>query len=497
MKRFFPTALVATAALPFVALAAAGPTLEGRVTEYTLPNGMRWFFVERHTSPTFTGVIMFRVGGVDEEPGKTGLAHLFEHMAFKGTTVIGTRDYEAEKDILAAIEDVADRLTAARAAGDEEAARALQTELASLQEKEKALIVKDEFWEIYLRNGASGLNAWTSKDVTTYHISLPANRLELYAAMESERLADPVFREFYIERDVVLEEYRLRVATNPDGKLYEQFIAAAFDGHPYEWLTLGNPDDLAKLSAADARAFYAKYYTAANAVGVLVGDFDTDEAKKTVAKYFGRLSPGMRPTVTEVVSARPDGERRVEVPFDAEPRLLIGYHIPTYPDRDAVVLNVISSLLAGGRSARLYQRLVEELGVAADVACYTEEPGERLDHLFTIEATPRAPHTAAEVEAAIYAELEKLAVHGPSRRELEKIKNQVDATLLRRLGSNAGMAHTIAYYQTVFGNWRYIYEYRSQLRKVKPADVMRVVQKYFRPANRTVAVLVKKAEADE
>ena len=469
---------------------AANAGLEGRVSSLLLDNGMRWYFVERHTSPTFAGVVEFEAGGVDETPGTTGIAHMFEHMAFKGTEVIGTRDYEAEKTVLAQIEETADDLSAEKAkpAPDAATVKELSDKVTALQTEEKKYIVKDEFWEIYRRNGANGLNAYTSKDVTNYHVALPANRLELFCLMESQRLAIPVLREFYTERDVVREERRKGIETSPDGKLYERFIATAYTSHPYRWLVIGDLPDVDRLSESDARRFRQTYYVPRNAVGVLVGDFKTAEAKRLVKEYFGRLPAGPAPPPVTAVEPPQDKERRVEVEWDAEPQLLIGYHVPTYPHPDFITLQVIADLLTNGRSSRLYAKLVKEKELVTSVASEFD-PGYRYPTLYVIEPIPRAPHAPAEAEQAIYEELERLKKEPVSEKELRKIKNQAHANETWGLASNMGLAHSIASYQQIFGDWRYYDDYARRVDKVTAADIMRVANEYFKESNRTVAVL--------
>jgi len=470
--------------------------LESRVAEVRLANGMKWLFVEDRKSPTFAGVICFRVGGVDEAPGQSGLAHLFEHMAFKGTSVIGTTDYAAEKPIMDELEAVADELSAEKAKErpDEALVKELSAKLAALQAEEKKYIKKDELWEIYTRAGADGTNAWTSKDLTAYHLSLPANRVELYCLVEAQRMADPVFREFYTERDVVTEERRMRLDTQPSGKLYEEFIDAAFKVHPYRIMTLGYARDLAVLSASEARAFHETYYVPGNAVGVLVGDFRARDAEKAVRKYFERIPAGPPPPA-EIPAEPPQmEERRVEVPFDAEPQILIGYHIPAFPDADVAPLRVLSTILADGRSSRLYTRLVKKDGLAVAVSTYYDDPGTRYPGLFIVEPTPRAPHTTAEVEAAVYEELERLANEPVSAEELTKAKNRMDAAFLWRLSDDMGLAMSLAVQDRLYGDWRRVIAYRKEIAAVSADDILRVARTYFQPTNRTVATLVKTAE---
>lgn len=468
--------------------------LEEKVVEHTLKNGMKFLFVERHEAPVFTGQITFRVGSVDEPIGATGLAHLLEHMAFKGTRTIGTRDYAKEKPILESLDRVAKALAVERSRGEAADAKkiaSLQKQMEALHQQHRRLSLGEEFSDIYQRNGAVDLNAGTSKDATTYYVSLPSNRLELWALMESQRMADPVMREFYIERDVVAEERRQSYEDDPAGKLYEQLIATAFVAHPYQWPTIGWMSDILSLNAEQARTFHRRYYVPCNAVAALVGDIHIPEAKRLVEKYFGPIPAGEVPPPLPTVEPPQEGEKRVEVLFDAEPRLLIGYHKPAPPHRDDYVFDILSALLSQGRTSRLYTALVKEKRLALEVDT-SMGPGTRYPHLFILSATPLAPHSTTEVEAALYEELERLKKEPVSTRELQKVKNQIEAEQVRSLSSNSGLAGILTYFQTVVGDWRYFARYRDEIEKITPEDVQRVARQYLVPANRTVAILVKK-----
>ncbi|RMH69872.1 MAG: insulinase family protein [Gemmatimonadetes bacterium] len=464
--------------------------LDDKITELTLHNGMRWFFVERHTAPTFSGVIQFKVGGVDEVEGQTGLSHLFEHMAFKGTSVIGTRDYQAEKIILDQIDELARQFTLEqrKPVPDQLLLEELYQQLVQLNLEHRQYVIKDEFWQIYNRHGANNLNAGTSKDTTSYLVSLPANRLELWCLMESNRLADPVFREFYSERDVVMEERRLRIDSNPSGKLYEQFLATAYTRHPYRWPTIGWMEDISQVTVEQAQALYRTYYVPGNGVGVLVGDFECAEAIRLVQTYFGQLPAGDLPPEVTVEEPPQTEERRIIVEFDAEPELLIGYHVPTYPHPDDVTIDVISNLLTNGRSSRLYMALVKQQEVATEVNSF-RVPGDRYPNVLAINVIPRAPHSPTVIEERVYLEIERLKTEPADAWELQKLKNQLDATLVRGLGSNLGLASRIAYAVHLSGDWHYFKTYRQRLAQVTADEIMRAAQTYLTPQNRTVATL--------
>ncbi len=471
--------------------------LADRVIEHHLPNGLTVLMVERHQAPVVSINFTFRVGGLDERTGETGIAHLFEHMAFKGTQTIGTRDFRQEKRLLEALE----RLNAAmekererlRNAGEESSARLeeLREEIRDTQKRAAQLVVGNEMSLLYQRNGAVGLNASTGKDVTRYTVSLPANRLPLWAAIESDRMAKPVMREFFKERAVVMEERRSRTDDSPTGLLYEAFVAGAFQAHPYGFPTIGWASDIQSLTPDVARRFFKTYYSPGNGVIAIVGDINPEEVNALIGRTFGRIPPGPSPPGVVTVEPRQRGERRVEVEFDAEPTVFLGFHKPALDHPDDFVFDVIDSLLSEGVTSRLYHRIVREKRVATSVSTRSSVPGARAPNLFTISAVPLAPHTTAEVEAAIYEELDRLKTEPVTARELEKVLNNLDAALVRSLRSNSGLASQLAYFQAVAGDWRYLLEARERIAAVTPEDVQRVAKKYFIKSNRTVATLVK------
>lgn len=466
--------------------------LENRVVVHTLKNGMKFFFLERKEAPVFTGVINFRVGGVDEHVGITGIAHMFEHMAFKGTNVIGTLDLSAERKIMERADQAAEKLRRYLATPNpdpKEAAR-LRAEITKIEEEARPHILKDELDEIYSRNGAEGLNAFTARDITSYFVSLPSNRFEMWALIESQRIASPVLREFYSERDVVAEERRLRTETQPDGKLDEAALATAFLAHPYGSPTIGWMSDILNLTRAQALAFRSLYYTPNNTAVAVVGDIDSKTAIPIVEKYFGAIPAG--PPPPPVVTREPpqEGERRVAVRFDAQPQLVLLYHKPNAPHPDDYVFDVINGLLTGGRTSRLYTSLVKNKRIAASVRSYGANPGSRYPNLFTIEALPLAPHTAEEVDAAILEELERLKNEPVPEEELQKVKNNAQADSIYGLNSNLNLAMQLASDETVVGDWRYSLRWSGIVQKVTAADVMRVAKQYLNRSNRTVGVLV-------
>lgn len=470
------------------------------VKQHTYSNGLELLVVERHLWPTFSAIVRFKVGSADEKPGITGSAHLLEHMLFKGTRNMGTSDYEAEVPIMAEIDRLAHELTDAinesrmptyrGGTGKVDSLRAL---VADLQKQQKQYIIKDELWETYLRRGGTGLNASTGNDGTRYYVSLPSNMLELWAYLESDRLSNPVLREFYSERDVVYEERRLGVDNSPSGKLYEQLNATAFTASSYNWPVVGWASDLETVLKEEVEEFFHQYYSPNNIVITIVGDVKFDEVVKTVDRYFGHIPPSAKP-VPAVTTMEPEqkGERRVAVTYDAEPRMGIGWHMRAGGDVDQEVFDIISSLLTTGRTSRLYKSLVEDKQMVSSVNALSFFT--RFPDIFTIIAIPKSGYAIEEVEKAIYEEIERLRTEGPSEWELQRVRNQLEADYVRSLRSNRGLAFRLSNMHAMVGDWSYLLTLKEKRLAVSADDVKRVLSEYFTNENRTVAYIVKPDE---
>ncbi len=504
----FPIPKLTYSSVPMITLAlalllaapAAEPSLDSVVHQVKLNNGMTWLLVRREAAPVFSAYWRVRAGGVDEHPGITGLAHLFEHMAFKGTAQIGTRDFAAEAPLLAHVTEVGDALSRERAKGDKAAPNELarlEKSLAEAQAAEAKFIVKDELSDLYQRNGAVGLNATTDKDLTSYFVSFPKNRLQLWARTEAARFSAPVLREFYSERDVVTQERRMRVDASPVGRLNEQLTLTAFSLSPQRWPGVGTLADLATLKSSDALEFYQKYYTPANAVGAIVGDIDLEATTRLLESTFGAVPEGPVPAPPrdERWDRAQDGERRVRVEFDAEPIVEVAWHKPTLPARDDYVFDALEILLTEGPTSRLYRSLVLEKRLVQGVGTF-QTGGGRLDNLFTVAAAPLKPHTSADVLAAIDTEVEKLQQKPVDARELQRVLNHLEVNLAREVASNEGLASALSYYEALAGDWHYLTEHRKVLQTITPADVQRAAQTYLVRNNRTVAELVRPAKTE-
>lgn len=470
--------------------------LPSRVKKITLKNGMRVLMMERPESPTVSFTMYIRTGGLDDDSGRTGLAHMFEHMLFKGTKTIGTKDYPKEKGILEKIDAAVARLQRERAKGrgaDPEAVARLESELQTLEQEAAAFVEEEEFWRIYERAGAQDFNAATGYDFTNYTISLPVNQVPLWMAMESDRLVNPVLREFYKERSVVLEERRMRVDTSPRGKLWEAFLAAAFMAHPYGRPILGWEADISRVTRGDAEAFFREHYDISRLVLAVVGGFETDAMELTIRRSFEGI-PSRNPEPVAPATAEPpqEGERRIAVLFDAEPSLLIGYHRPDMTHPDSAALDVAADVLSSGRTSRFYRTIVEKKKLAVSAWAGSSAPGERDPNLFIMGGQPRSPHTAEELEKALVAELEKLRAEGPTTWELEKVKNNLEAGVIGSLDSNLGMANQLGYYEAVAGDWTTLLTIIDRIRAVTADDVKAVLARYAVPENKTVAVVRRK-----
>jgi predicted Zn-dependent peptidase len=468
--------------------------LEEKVIEHTFNNGMKLLMVERHTSPTVSAWIRFRVGSVDERSDERGLAHMLEHMLFKGTTTLGTKDYAAEKPILDRIETAALALIAEKAKrekGDKSRITELEKQLTTLDAEAQKFVIKDEFFELYSKNGGVGYNAFTSRDGTTYLINLPSNKLELWAAIESDRMQNPVLREFYSERAVVMEERRRSYDSDPESKLWETFVASAYLAHPYGQPTIGWMPDIENLTRTKAERFFHAYYGPHSAIVAIVGDINPKATIELVEHYFGAIPAGNKPAPVTAEEPQQAGERRIEQVAEAEPTLVIGFHKPAINAPDDYVLDVISMILGDGRTSRFHKNLVIEKQLSTGVGVF-DAPGSRYPGLFVINANPRAPHTVKEVEDAVLGELERLKNEPVAERDLQRILNKIEFEEARRMGTNGGLARNLTEYEATAGNWRYMIEYRKKVASVTPADIQRVARKYFTRENRMVGFITKK-----
>ncbi len=485
-------------ALPVMTSRGYAQEIRIDVKEHILKNGMKVIVLPRHNLPVFTGLIQFSAGSVTEKFGITGISHLLEHMMFKGSRELGTTNYKAEIPIMKEIDRIATlwyaekaKLRTAYGKGDPKKLKEYEGQIKSLIDKQRQYMVKNELLDTYMRNGCSELDASTGEESVQYYVSLPSNRLELWAFIESDRMAHPVLREFYSERDVVNEERRMG-QNEPRGKLYQEFMATAFMSSPYRDPIVGFESDIMTVRREDAERYFETYYAPNNSVAVLVGDVRPDEVMALMKKYFEPIPSRNPPDPMMTMETEQCGERRIEVEADSHPVVMIGYHGACFGSMDESVLDVIAALLSQGRTSRLNVNLVEKKHLALTVSCHNNT--KRYASLFIFNGEPKAPATPAKLEQAIYEEIEKLKTTPVEKQELEKIFNNMEVNFVRELSSNIQMAWKLAYAYTLTGDWRN-YDRRERVRTVTSQDIMRVASKYFVRQNRTVATLVKKAQA--
>jgi len=464
--------------------------VKDRIIEYKLDNGMKFIILPEQEAPVVSFVTYADVGGANEEDGKTGAAHFLEHLAFKGTSKIGTKNYQQEKNLLKRLDQVHQKLEAAQEKGNTEQAQKLKAQFEKLQAQAAEYVEQNEYGKIVQTEGGVGLNAATSADYTVYFYSFPANKLELWMSLESERFLDPVFREFYKEQQVILEERRLRTDNSPVGKMIEEFLGTAFTTHPYQRPVIGYEEDIRNLSREDIRRFFETYYVPEKLTMAVVGDVDPEEVKRFADTYFGRFSP--QPKSPEVTAVEPQQTetREINLTLNSQPWYFEGYHRPSIQDEDHVVYEVISRLLSDGRTSRLYQSLVEEKQVALSARGLSSFPGDKFPNLALFYALTAPNHTLEEVSDALTLEIEKLKNEPVSQQELERVKTQMQANLLRSLDSNKGMARRLAEYEGKTGSWENLFTELEAITAVSADDIQRVAKNTFTEDNRTIGRII-------
>jgi predicted Zn-dependent peptidase len=485
---------------------ASGQEIE--VEEFTLDNGMTFLLLPRDEQPnTIAAGWLANVGSVNERPGITGISHFFEHMMYKGTSTIGTNDAERDGELRIQQDAVKNRINDLiwngqyerfrrgeiddpwDPAHDTDEIKTLRASLRDLQDQHKAVIVESEFDRLYMNEGTSGPNAFTSHEITFYILNLPSNKFELWAWMESDRLIDSVFREFYAERDMVHEERRLNVESTPTGVFQEQFDAMFWQSSPYSWPVIGWPSDLNSYTLEQAQEYFDVYYQPSNLVGVIVGDFDPDVVKPIIRRYFDRLQPGDRPVPPVVTTEVPQlAEKRMVAACECQPQVEVRYHTVPFGHADSYALELMAEVL-NGRTGRLYKALVEELDIASSVSASAGGFGDPSKYAgqFSFQAEVKGEADPLDLEAAWYRELETLKQLPIEDEELQRVKNRVAVDAFRNLQDNFFLMIQLGLYESL-GSWEHINTRPRKLQAVTSADVRRVARKYFNETNRTVGI---------
>ena len=467
--------------------------MENAVTEHTLKNGLKVLVMERHDAPVASFVTYANVGGTDDPKGYSGLAHMLEHMAFKGTKSLGSKDIDKELELMAVEDSVFTELRAERNKGRFADTLKIQELTAAYDEARDAayeLVEPNKFGNVVEREGGVGLNAYTSMDATVYFFSLPSNKVELWMALESERFLNPVLREMYKERDVVAEERRMRTESSPIGKLIEEFLCMSFKAHPYGIPAIGHMSDIQCYSRKEVKEYFYKHYTPSNMVIAIVGDVKTKDVIKLAEKYWGHIPYRPAPERVATIEPEQNGERRVVIEDPAQPFYIVGWHVPnnTHPDRPA--LDALADYLGQGRTSMLYKNLIKEKKVAINVGAFAGFPGGKYPTMIAVYAMAAAEHGNEELESEIFAEVEKLRTELISAEDVEKIKARAKAGFINQLDDNNGIALQLAAYQTQWGNWREMFRELDRINKVTAEDIKRVANEYMTKKNRNVAMIV-------
>ncbi len=457
--------------------------LKNGVERFELSNGLRVVMYRRDRAPIFAGQTWVKVGGVDEVPGKSGVSHMLEHMAFKGTTTIGTKNYQEEEPLLARLDVLF---------GKESLTESDKKEVFKVYEKLSKLWVQDEFSKLYKERGGVSLNAGTSKDYTFYMISLPTSAFEFWCWMESERLLNPVFRQFYKEREVVQEERRMRTDDNPSGKLYETAMAMSFMSHPNRLPTIGWATDITKLTVADLKELYDAYYIPKNMVISLVGDLEVEKVKPMLEKYFGRI-PGTKQIIPEVrtVELPQGGARDIVVEFDTSPAFMLTYHKPVFPyNPDDAYFAVLHGILSDGRSSLLYKELVEEKKIATAIST-GEGPGERYPSVFYAYGMPAKGVLNIRLKNEVVKIFNRLKNQKVNETDIEAAKRRIRVGFISGLASNYGLARSLGHSELLWGDWQKMFELYELMFETTAEDVQRLVKTYFIESESTFVHLEK------
>ena len=453
-----------------------------------LSNGIRVIIYNRPVAPVFAGYISVKVGGVDEPERQTGIAHMLEHMAFKGSSRIGSKNYEQEKVLLDKLEKLMIKQSAGEALNAEQEQELLQInqELEGVWDQDLTLD------KVYESLGGLDANATTSADTTNYFLNLPVNAFEIWAEIEAERILDPVYRQFYKERDVVIEERRMRTDDDPEGKLYEQMLQHAFQLHPYRNPVIGYPQDISALTATQTLAFQKQFYVPDNILIVLVGDLKAADVLPVLEKNFGKISGQAVPAIKASEPAQAE-ERRFKLYFDSKPQQIIAYHKPNYPNREDVPLTVFFEYLLGGNNSLLIKDLVIDRKLAFGID-YGEGPGGRYPNLYYIHAIPKDQISNARLLTEIDRIINKALREPLDSGKIEIIKRQLLVSSLSGLKSNMGLASQLAYAEHIFGNWQEMLNWYEILRDLSPQEIQRIAGEYLRTSNRTVGFLETKSK---
>ncbi|MEW6411907.1 MAG: pitrilysin family protein [Candidatus Zixiibacteriota bacterium] len=523
-KCFVSAVLITVLMLVFSISTATAQNIDAK--EYRLDNGMQVLMVERHESPTIMASIFAKVGSANEITGITGISHLFEHMMFKGTETIGTKDIVRDREIMAQLDSLRALMRTEERIMREQLRRGeiddlydpvsktpryreIEKVFDSLILEQRQLIIKDQLDELYSKNGGFFLNAFTSEDMTGYLVRLPKNKIELYMWLESDRFNNPVFREFYSERDVVREERRLGVESTPTGLIEEDFLSMFWKSSSYHWDVIGWPSDLGSITRAQADQYFETYYAPNNLVMILVGDLEPDKMIKMVKEYFERIPRGkVDPPDVTTLEEKQYGEKRLLAEAESSPKAEIWYHTVAWKHPDSYPLEVLAGIMSG-KTGRLYKKLVDEKGIAKssgggggrmmpgdDLAVGANQDSRKYAGAFQMSAEAVSGVRAEQLEEAMYEMIEDLKTNPVAEEELQKVKNQLMVQKIRFMDIMSGIG--ILFYlgqNAAYGDWTEANNGLKKMELVTADDIMRVANKYFADDQRNVLIINSKETA--
>ncbi|MDX1958675.1 MAG: pitrilysin family protein [Leptospiraceae bacterium] len=480
----------------------AASSLRKNIKKTVFPNGLTLIQMKRSSSPTLALYTKFKVGSSDETPEIAGTAHMLEHMLFKGTTNVGTKNFAEEKKYFTLLKATGHELDQLKL----EKRNLLQKELKvsdtiekriieltrrlkAIEEKQKEFIIPSEDSYIYEQHGQVGFNAYTSYDVTNYQIKLPSNRLEIWAKMESDRLHSPILREYYTERDVIMEERRMRIENRGFGILREKFLSLAFDRSAYGRPVIGYESNIPFLDIYETENFFKEHYTPDNMVIAIVGDLEFEATEKIIEKYFGFLKPSNKKKEQRITEKSFLGEKRISFKHPGGSILMMGFHKPNYPHKDSIVFDLIDSILTRGASSRLYKEALQKEKLVSSISAWSSDPGERHSNLFTIFANLNSDASPEKLEEVIWKEIDKLKKGEFSEEEISRAKNNSTADFLREIDSNANLADGLTFYELLTNNWEDMFITYEKFNSVTKEDIQRIANKYFVKENSNIGFL--------
>ena len=478
--------------LALCGMAQTFDAMKSQVKVHALGNGMKFIVLERHEAPVVSFHVYADVGSANESYGITGISHLLEHMAFKGSKLVGTTDYEEEAKVLEELDVLYDRIKTeqAKVNPDGKALEEMKKKFEALRLKAKEYVVNGEFDDMFMREGDRSLNAFTSADATQYVNSLPSNKLEFWMAMTADRFRNPVFREFYKERDVVIEERRLSLESRPIGRLVEDFLSTAFKAHPYKHSVVGHMSDLESITRRDVEDYFHKYYGPSNLTVGIVGDVRTAEVFRLAELYFADIPSDPGPEALRTKEPEQWGERRVQVVAQSQPILIMGYHRPDVRHADSMALDALANILGQGRSSRLHESLVKDKKVCVQTGVFNGFPGGKYPNLMAFIAVPSRGHKSEECLDLIDQEIARIKEESVTPEELTKYQRSSVKAMLSQMKSNGNMASLLTYADVVLGGWQRLFDRVDEIQAVSTEDIKRVANTYLLKNHRTIGEIV-------